>query len=96
MAEKNGSSFAVKISVGSAIIVVTAIVGVMLYLGDIERCNAEQTKDIYYGATRTDDQEARIRKLEEYIAESREQRREIREQRSILDRILDTVERRGQ
>ena len=76
--------------------VASGILVIAFYLAGIERVAGEQAKDIQYGAVRDDDHEVRIRKIEEYIAESREQTREIREQRSILDRILDAVERGGQ
>jgi len=76
--------------------VASGILVIAFYIAGMERVTAEQAKDIQYGAVRDDDHEVRIRKLEEYVAESREQTREIREQRSILDRILDVVERGGQ
>ena len=82
------------VTVGLAL--VSGVLVIAFYIAGMERVAAEQAKDIQYGAVRDDDHEERIRALEEYIAESREQTREIREQRSILDRILDAVERGGQ
>ena len=85
MANGNVSKLAITLTVGSALAVATAIVAVTLYVGRIDRCNAEQQKDIDYGAVVATDHEKRIRGIEDAM-------REIREQKPLLERILDAVE----
>lgn len=78
------SGLSVRLSIAASLAIGSLIVGVTLYIGRIETCNAEQDKDIHQITKVGDDHEDRLRVLEETV-------HEIKQQRGLLEQILDAV-----